>query len=88
MSTRMKLQCCTFLRQSAASCSVVGLGSVSALMRMCPHRSMVGLPSDHVLPEDEALRPAIEMYAADQRRFFDDFAAAYLKLTSLGAVWN
>ena len=48
----------------------------------------MGLPSDHVLPEDEALRPTIELYAADQRRFFSDFAAAYLKLTSLGAVWN
>ena len=52
------------------------------------HRSMVGLPSDHVLPEDEALRPTIQLYAADQRRFFDDFAAAYLKLSALGAVWK
>ncbi|KAK9840586.1 hypothetical protein WJX81_003173 [Elliptochloris bilobata] len=50
--------------------------------------SMVGLPSDHVLPEDEALRPVIVLYAADERRFFNDFAAAYLKLTSLGAVWG
>ena len=84
----MKLQLCTFSRQTAAGCSVVGLGPGSALMHMCAHRSMVGLPSDHVLPEDEALRPAIEIYAADQRRFFSDFAAAYLKLTSLGAVWG
>lgn len=49
---------------------------------------MVGLPSDHVLPGDEALRPTIQLYAADQRRFFDDFAAAYLKLSALGAVWK
>lgn len=62
--------------------------SRKAATLMCAGSSMVGLPSDHVLPEDKALRPVIELYAADQGRFFDDFAAAYLKLTSLGAVWG
>ena len=46
--------------------------------------SMIGLPSDHVLPEDPQLLPAIQRYAADQGAFFEDFAAAYLALTSLG----
>ena len=49
--------------------------------------AMIGLPSDHVLPDDQACRPAIERYARSQQAFFQDFSAAYAKLTSLGAVW-
>lgn len=48
---------------------------------------MIGLPSDHVLPDDPECRPLIQMYADSQDRFFADFAAAYTKLTSLGASW-
>ena len=50
--------------------------------------SMIGLPSDHVLPDDSKCRPSIEAYAGDQQRFFQDFGAAYTKLTSLGARWS
>jgi len=45
---------------------------------------MIGLPSDHVLPESEACVPAIRQYASSQASFFDDFALAYNKLASLG----
>lgn len=46
--------------------------------------AMIGIPSDHVLPDDPTCRPIIEKYAADQAAFRKDFAAAFLKLTSLG----
>ena len=46
--------------------------------------SMIGIPSDHVLPDDPTCRPIIEKYALDQGIFHRDFADAYLKLTSLG----
>lgn len=49
--------------------------------------SMIGLPSDHVLPDDEECLRYINMYALDQPLFFTDFTAAYGKLASLGAVW-
>lgn len=49
--------------------------------------SMIGLPSDHILPEIEACVPAIQQYASDQAAFFDDFASAYNKLTSLGVFF-
>ena len=49
---------------------------------------MIGLPSDHVLPDDADCRSVIEMYAADQQQFFSDFSDAYLKLTTLGAQWR
>ena len=49
--------------------------------------AMIGLPSDHVLPDDSKCRPSIEAYAEDQQHFFQDFGAAYAKMTSLGAQW-
>lgn len=49
---------------------------------------MVGLPSDHVLPDDPDCKPIIQMYAADQQQFFKDFSDAYVKLTTLGAQWK
>jgi len=52
-----------------------------------PMADMIGLPSDHVLPDDPECLKYIQSYAADQRLFFEDFAAAYEKLTSLGVVW-
>lgn len=50
--------------------------------------SMIGLPSDHVLPDDAECRPVIQEYASSQQRFFQDFGSAYVKLTSLGAQWS
>lgn len=46
-----------------------------------------GLPSDHVLPEDEECLKYINAYAKDQQLFFRDFTTAYSKLTQLGARW-
>jgi len=46
--------------------------------------SMIGLPSDHVLPDDAELQPIIQEYAKDQEAFYKDFSAAYIKLSELG----
>lgn len=48
--------------------------------------SMIGLPSDHVMPDDSELLPFITAYAEDQPAFHRDFTAAYIKLSELGAV--
>jgi L-ascorbate peroxidase len=47
--------------------------------------AMIGIASDHVLPEDEACMPYIQKYASDNKAFFDDFSTAFIKLTCLGA---
>ncbi|GAB4820290.1 hypothetical protein N2152v2_007336 [Parachlorella kessleri] len=47
----------------------------------------IGIPTDHVLPEDPTCLPIIKEYAADQGLFFRDFATAYVKATSLGVEW-
>ncbi|GFR50939.1 hypothetical protein Agub_g13259 [Astrephomene gubernaculifera] len=49
-----------------------------------PMASMIGLPSDHVLPDDPDCLPYIRTYAEDQDAFFRDFAAAYVKMCALG----
>eukprot|EP00198_Chlamydomonas_reinhardtii_P006140 XP_001695476.1 L-ascorbate peroxidase [Chlamydomonas reinhardtii] len=48
--------------------------------------SMIGLPSDHVLPDDPDCLPVIQRYAADQDLFFRDFSAAYIKMCGLGVA--
>ena len=45
---------------------------------------MIGLPSDHVLPDDAECLEVIERYAADEAAFFAGFSRAYLRLASLG----
>jgi L-ascorbate peroxidase len=52
-----------------------------------PMADMIGLPSDHVLPDDPECRVFIDAYAADQELFFKDFTVAYQQLVNLGAVW-
>lgn len=52
-----------------------------------PMADMIGLPSDHVLPDDEECRPIIEEFARDQEAFFQEFARSYQKMTSLGVQW-
>lgn len=49
--------------------------------------SMIGLPSDHALPDDPECLARIQVYADDQGAFFRDFADAYSRLTRLGAAW-
>ncbi|XP_026460266.1 putative L-ascorbate peroxidase 6 isoform X2 [Papaver somniferum] len=44
--------------------------------------------SDHVLVEDEECLRWINTYADDQRKFFEDFKNAYIKLVNSGAMWK
>ncbi|KAL9230270.1 hypothetical protein vseg_005645 [Gypsophila vaccaria] len=50
--------------------------------------SMVGLPSDRALVEDEECLRWITEYANDQNLFFEDFKDAYIKLVNCGARWK
>mmetsp|Transcript_24523 Transcript_24523/g.79227 ORF Transcript_24523/g.79227 Transcript_24523/m.79227 type:complete len:162 (+) Transcript_24523:594-1079(+) len=49
-------------------------------------RELVMLPSDIALLRDPAFRKWVELYAADEPRFFNDFARAFAKLMNLGVV--
>lgn len=40
-----------------------------------------------MLPDAPGLRPIIQRYANNQKRFFADFAEAYVKLAELGVKW-
>nr|XP_043631231.1 putative L-ascorbate peroxidase 6 isoform X2 [Erigeron canadensis] len=50
--------------------------------------SMVGLPSDRTLVEDDECIRWISKYAEDQELFFEDFKNAYIKLVNTGAKWR
>ncbi|ESQ53944.1 hypothetical protein EUTSA_v10025686mg [Eutrema salsugineum] len=50
--------------------------------------SMVGLPSDHALVEDDECLRWVKRYAEDQDKFFQDFTNAYTKLVNSGAKWK
>lgn len=50
--------------------------------------SMVGLPSDRALVDDEECQRWISEYAANQGLFFEDFKNAYTKLVNAGATWK
>ncbi|CAI0416659.1 unnamed protein product [Linum tenue] len=50
--------------------------------------SMIGLPSDNALMEDNECLRWIELYADDQDAFFQDFKNAYIKLVNSGATWK
>lgn len=47
-------------------------------------RTMIGIPTDRVLPDDPVLVPIIQEFAASDGEFFQAFAAAYDKLVRLG----
>jgi hypothetical protein len=42
------------------------------------------LPTDIALIKDEKFKPFVDAYAADEKKFFDDFAAVFEKLVHLG----
>jgi len=42
------------------------------------------LTTDSELLRDPELRALVEVYAGDERRFFEDFAASFRRLTWLG----
>lgn len=48
---------------------------------------MIGLPSDHVLPDDDESYEWVQRYAKDQELFFADFTSAFARLSELGARW-
>jgi L-ascorbate peroxidase len=45
---------------------------------------LVQLPSDKALLDDPVTRELVELYAADQEKFFDDYAVSHVKLSELG----
>lgn len=49
-----------------------------------PTDTLIMLPTDVALIEDDGFRPHVERFAADERVFFNEFAAAYGKLMMLG----
>ncbi|TIA89365.1 hypothetical protein E3P99_02145 [Wallemia hederae] len=47
-------------------------------------KSLMMLPTDYALRTSEKYRPIVEKYAADEDKFFSDFARAFAKLIELG----
>ncbi|CAK9170397.1 unnamed protein product [Ilex paraguariensis] len=50
--------------------------------------SMIGLPSDRALVDDDDCLRWISRYADNQDLFFEDFKNAYIKLVNSGAKWK
>ncbi|KAJ3701216.1 hypothetical protein LUZ61_004921 [Rhynchospora tenuis] len=50
--------------------------------------SMIGLPSDRALVEDDECLRWIKTYAGDQPKFYENFKNAYIKLVNTGASWE
>ncbi|XP_073312674.1 putative L-ascorbate peroxidase 6 isoform X1 [Primulina huaijiensis] len=50
--------------------------------------SMIGLPSDRALVQDDECMRWIAKYADDQGLFFEDFKNVYIKLVNSGAKWK
>ncbi|GMJ15861.1 ascorbate peroxidase 6 [Hibiscus trionum] len=50
--------------------------------------TMIGLPSDHAIVEDDECLRWVTKYAGDQNMFFEDFKNAYVKLVNCGARWE
>ncbi|KAK9279491.1 hypothetical protein L1049_013170 [Liquidambar formosana] len=50
--------------------------------------SMIGLPSDRALVEDDECIRWITKYANNQNMFFEDFRNSYIKLVNSGARWK
>ena len=51
---------------------------------LAPKEGLLVLASDAALAEDDKFRPWVELYARDQDKFFEDYAAAHCKLSELG----
>ncbi|KAJ1912685.1 heme peroxidase [Tieghemiomyces parasiticus] len=49
-----------------------------------PTGSIMMLPADMAIKEDKEFRKWAELYAKDEKRFFDDFSKAFSKLIELG----
>jgi len=46
--------------------------------------TLMMLPTDLALVQDPKMRPVVEEYAKDEKKFFEDFAKAWIKLQELG----
>lgn len=46
--------------------------------------TLMMLPTDMALLEDDKFRPYVELYAKDKDKFFEDFSAVFAKLIELG----
>jgi cytochrome c peroxidase len=46
------------------------------------------LPADMVFANDKSFRKWAEVYAKDEKKFFEDFAKAYKKLLELGVPFK
>jgi cytochrome c peroxidase len=51
-------------------------------------KTLMMLPTDLALIQDSELRKWVEIYAADEQRFFNDFSKAFGKLLELGVPDN
>jgi L-ascorbate peroxidase len=51
-------------------------------------QDLLVLPTDAALFEDPTFKDYAEKYAADQEAFFEDYAEAHAKLSSLGAKFD
>jgi|TARA_B100001142_G_scaffold270623_1_gene276814 cytochrome c peroxidase len=49
-----------------------------------PSGNLMMLPSDIALIEDPKFKKYVDVYAKDQKKFFDDFSKAFNKLETLG----
>lgn len=49
-----------------------------------PSGKLMMLPTDLALMEDESFKKYVEIYASDEKKFFEDFAVAFGKLIALG----
>nr|BBB37586.1 ascorbate peroxidase [Chattonella marina var. antiqua] len=47
--------------------------------------SLLKLPTDTAMLEDPEMKKLVESYAEDQKKFFEDYSQAHLKLSELGA---
>eukprot|EP00475_Leptophrys_vorax_P043328 TRINITY_DN8309_c0_g1_i1.p1 TRINITY_DN8309_c0_g1~~TRINITY_DN8309_c0_g1_i1.p1 ORF type:complete len:313 (+),score=96.15 TRINITY_DN8309_c0_g1_i1:74-1012(+) len=52
-----------------------------------PSKELMMLPGDMALVEDPAFKKYVELYAKDEKKFFEDFAAAFQKLEELGVKY-
>nr|WDI66646.1 ascorbate peroxidase [Bangia fuscopurpurea] len=58
------------------------------ILKDTPGEGLLQLPSDKALLDEPECKALVETYAADQARFFEDYAKAHQKLSELGAVWS
>lgn len=51
-------------------------------------KTLMMLPTDMALVDDDGFRPYVQKYAADQDLFFDDFSKAVMKLLELDVPFD